>query len=33
MNPNPSEAYGELRNHWGWYLETLLTKVKDILAA
>ncbi|HLI76535.1 MAG TPA: ATP-binding protein [Acidobacteriaceae bacterium] len=33
MNPSPSEAYGELRNHWGWYLETLLTKVKDILSA
>jgi hypothetical protein len=33
MNPTPSEAYGELRNHWGWYLETLLTRVKDSLAA
>jgi hypothetical protein len=33
MNPNPSEAYGELRNHWGAFLETLLTRVQDILAA
>jgi hypothetical protein len=33
MNPNPSEEYAELRNYWGAFLETLLTKVKDILAA
>lgn len=33
MNPKPGEAYGELRNHWGAFLETLLTRVQDILAA
>lgn len=33
MNPTRSEAYGELRNYCGAFLETLLTKVKDILAA
>jgi hypothetical protein len=33
MNPKPSEAYGELRNHWGAFLETLLGKVKSILAS
>lgn len=33
MNANPTQQYGELRNHWGAFLETLLGRVKDILAA
>lgn len=33
MHPNPTQAYGDLRNHWGAFLETLLARVKDILAA
>jgi len=33
MSPNPTEAYGDLRNSWGAFLETLLSRVKDILAA
>ena len=33
MNPNPTEAYGDLRNSWGAFLERLLSRVKDILAA
>ncbi|VEG40468.1 Uncharacterised protein [Mycolicibacterium flavescens] len=31
MNDNPLEQYGELRGHWGMFLESLMTKVKDVL--
>jgi Histidine kinase-, DNA gyrase B-, and HSP90-like ATPase len=31
MNPAPAAQYGELRDYWGMFLDTLMTKVKDVL--
>lgn len=31
MHENPVEQYGELRDYWGMFLDTMLSKVKDVL--
>ena len=31
MNENPLAQYGELRNYWGMFLDTMMGKVKDVL--
>lgn len=31
MNESPRKAYGDLRNYWGMFLESLLGDVKDVL--
>lgn len=31
MNENPNEQYGELRDYWGMFLDSMMGKVKDVL--
>lgn len=31
MNENPRDAYGELRNYWGTFLDSLMGDVKDVI--
>ncbi|MEX5268883.1 ATP-binding protein [Kocuria sabuli] len=31
MHENPERQYGELRDHWGMFLSTMMGKVKDVL--
>ncbi|KQQ82781.1 ATP-binding protein [Arthrobacter sp. Leaf137] len=31
MHENPNEQYGELRDYWGMFLDSMMSKVKDVL--